>query len=97
VHPHTGQARQQVLQLRQLDLELRFPAAGAQRKDVENQLGPVHHPDAKRIFEALALSGREFIVEDDEIGIRFYGDCSKFLELSGTDVGMRIGRSDHLH
>jgi hypothetical protein len=43
VDPHSGQAGQQVLELRQLDLELGLLAARARGEDVEDDLGAVHH------------------------------------------------------
>src|SRR5204863_6177863 len=38
VVPHSGEARQQILQLRKLDLQSAFPAARALRENIENQL-----------------------------------------------------------
>ena len=50
-------ARQQVLELRQLHLHLRFGGARAGGKDVEDQLGAVHYPRADVVLEVLALRG----------------------------------------
>ena len=55
VGPHPGEPRQQVLELRQLDLQLRLVAARAGGEDVEDDLGPVHHPDLERPLEVGAL------------------------------------------
>ena len=43
VMPHPRQSRQQILQLRQLDLQAAFATARALRKNVENQLGAIEH------------------------------------------------------
>ena len=56
--PHARQTRQQILELRQLDLELGFVAARPRREDVENHLGAVHHPDSRRLLEILPLHRR---------------------------------------
>ena len=43
VGPAAHQSRRQVLQLRELDLQLAFEAARALREDVENQSGAIEH------------------------------------------------------
>ncbi|KAG0757703.1 hypothetical protein G6F22_019874 [Rhizopus arrhizus] len=43
VAPHARQARGQMLQLRQLDLQLAFVALCAQGEDVQNEGNAVHH------------------------------------------------------
>src|SRR4051812_23290357 len=43
VMPHSCQPRQQILQLRQLDLQPAFAAARALGKNVENELGAIEH------------------------------------------------------
>src|SRR2546422_5736411 len=66
VVPHPRQARQQILELRQLDLQLRFVAARARREDVENDLGAVHHAHAETFLELHALHRREALVEQHQ-------------------------------
>src|SRR5712664_994978 len=66
VGPHARQARQQILELRQLDLQLRFVAARARREDVENDLGAVHHAHAEALLELDALHRREALVEQQQ-------------------------------
>src|SRR6266550_5000527 len=64
VGPHPGQARQQILELRQLDLQLRFVAARARREDVENDLGAVHHAHAETLLQLHALYWGEILIEE---------------------------------
>src|SRR4029453_19679677 len=43
VMPHSGESRQKVLQLSQLDLQSTFPAACSLRKDIKNQLRSIEN------------------------------------------------------
>ena len=47
--------RQQVLQLRQFDLELAFAGAGVARKDVEDELRAIDHPHIERALQVALL------------------------------------------
>ena len=55
VIPHPSQSRQQVLQLRQLDLQTAFAAARALRENVENELGAIEHFAREQGFEIASL------------------------------------------
>src|SRR6266566_5556864 len=66
VRPHAGEPRQQVLELRQLHLELRLVTARARREDVENDFGAIHHAHAEALLELDALHGREALVEEHQ-------------------------------
>src|SRR5574341_737638 len=68
VRPHAGQARQQVLELRQFDLQLRLVAARARGEDVENHLGAIHHAHAEALLELDALHRRQALVEQQQGG-----------------------------
>ena len=63
--PHSRQAREQILQLRQLDLQSAFAAAGALRENIENQLRAIEHFARKQIFQIASLRRRKFVVEND--------------------------------
>ena len=72
VGPHPRQARQQILQLRELDLKPAFPAPGTLREDVENKLGPIEHLARKKIFQVPSLRRRKLVVENhrgDALGL----------------------------
>ncbi len=64
----SAQSRQQVLELRELDLGARLPGPRVQREDVEDQPRAVDHPHsvAPRLLEVAHLAGRELVVEDHE-------------------------------
>ncbi len=66
VGPHPGQPREEVFQLRQLDLKLGFVAARPGGEDVEDDFGPVHYANPKLALEVGALHGTQLLVEDDE-------------------------------
>src|SRR5207344_121719 len=80
VTPKARQSRQQMLQLRQLNLQLAFPRAGALREDVEDQRGAVENFGAEDFFQVAALRGGKFIVEDDRVHIQ---PAAKVRELPG--------------
>lgn len=66
---HTGanQPRQQILELRQLDLQLTFPRPGTRGKNVQDELRPVEYPAVKHAFEVAQLCRAQLVVEDHEI------------------------------
>ena len=53
VGPAAHQPRRQVLELRELDLQLAFAASRALREDVQDQLGAVEHAAVQRRFSRL--------------------------------------------
>ena len=96
VGPHPGEARQQVLELRQLDLELGLVAAGPGGEDVEDDLGPVHHPHLELALEVGALHRAQLFVEDDQRGAGVRDRAGHFLDLAFADEGGGIGCGDLL-
>src|SRR4051794_19223254 len=64
VSPHSREPRQQILQLRELDLEASFPAPGALREDVENELGAIENFTRKEVLQVAALGRRQLVVEN---------------------------------
>ena len=56
--------RQQVLELRELDLPLAFARARAPGEDVEDELRPVDDLALELVFELAQLRGRQLVVED---------------------------------
>src|SRR3954468_18324195 len=66
MRPHAGQARQEILELRQLDLQLCFVAARAGREDVENDFGAIHDAHAQTLLELDALHRRQTLIEQQE-------------------------------
>ena len=66
VGPHARQPREEIFELRELDLQLGFVAARARRKDVENHFGAIHDSEAEAFLELHALHRRERFVEQHE-------------------------------
>ena len=59
----TGQARQQIAEPRQLDLQTPLAGARTSRKDIQNELGAIEHLDAQLVLEISLLRGSEIVVE----------------------------------
>src|SRR4051794_30170162 len=89
VAPHPSQTRQQILQLRQLDLEAAFAAPGALREDVENELGAIEHFPRQQIFQVASLGRRKFVVENNRRDVLVLERFLDQFRLSFADV---IGR-----
>src|SRR5437868_11087316 len=62
----SGEPRQHVVELRQLDLQPAFPGACTAGEDIENDLGAVDDLDPKLLFEIALLSRCQVAVEDDQ-------------------------------
>ena len=60
-------ARQVVLELRELDLELALGADGVLREDVEDQLGAVDDARLKLVLEQALLRRRELVVDEQHL------------------------------
>ena len=97
VRPHPPQPRENVLELRQLDLHLRLGGPRPRREDVQDQLGPVYDPDLERVLEVLPLRGRELLVEDDEGGAGRLDQLLQLHDLPFTDVVLGMRRVEPLN
>ena len=86
VGPHAREARQHVLELRELHLHLRFRRTRPRGKDVQDQLGPIHHAFADRVFDVLALRRRKLFVEQHERCVELLDAQAELLELSFAEV-----------
>src|SRR5689334_24132462 len=62
--PLSCQTRQQILKLRQFDLELAFIATSALGEDVEDQLASIDDPQLERFLQIALLRRGEIFVED---------------------------------
>src|SRR5204863_2747637 len=67
----SDQPRHQVLELRQLDLQLAFTGPRAPGEDVEDELRPIDDLAIERPFEVAQLRRRQLVVEDDRVDARF--------------------------
>ena len=96
VGPGARQPWQQVLELRQLDLQLALEAARALREDVEDQRAAVDDLAAERLLEVALLCGRERVVEDDDVGGRRSSERLHLLDLAAADEGRRMDAAQRL-
>jgi hypothetical protein len=96
VGPHAGESRQQVLELGQLDLKLGLVAPSPGREDVEDDLGPVHHPDLELALQIGPLHRRQLLVYHDERGTGVGDRVFDLLDLPLSDQSGGIGRNDLL-
>ena len=85
--PHAPHARQVVLELRQLDLELPLGAHGVLGEDVEDQLRPVDHARVERVLEVALLRRVELVVDEQALGLAVGEALLQLLELALADVG----------
>src|SRR6185437_10723429 len=84
VGPHSSEARQHVLELRELHLHLGLARSRARREDIEDELGAVHHAAADRVLDVLALRRRQLVVEDDERRAVFLYAIAQLVDLAGA-------------
>src|SRR6266849_4939152 len=98
------QPRQQVLELRKLDLELSRRALCPLGKDVEDELRPIEDFEAGVLGDVAALRRGEIPVEDQQFDHQLHRAQVQLLELSTTDEVSRIGipaglkdAIEHLH
>ena len=96
-----GQPRQQVLELRELHLELAVGGARALREDVEDQLGAVDHAQLEPLGEVARLGRREVLIEDHQIDVALEGADHEVLEPARADqelaVDLRPVLGDDVH
>jgi hypothetical protein len=87
-----AEPRQQIRELRELDLRLALPAPGVQREDVQDQRGTVDHLDLEPLLEAAELPGRELVVQDHRLGARAVHRIVHLVDLALADErgGVRV-------
>ena len=90
LHAAPRQPRQQILQLRQLHLQLPFTGARMAGKDIEDQLRAANHPHMHNVFNVSLLRGRKIVIKDDELGPRRTRRGRYFFQLALADDGGRI-------
>ena len=88
--PQAAHAREVVLELRQLDLELALGAHRVLGEDVEDQLRPVDDPRLERVLERPLLHGAELVVDEQHLRAGRRIVLFQLRELSLADVTPRI-------
>jgi hypothetical protein len=65
--PALAQARRDVGEARQLDLQAGLAAAGVAVEDLDDHAGAVEDADAGRLLEVAGLTRRDLVVDDDDL------------------------------
>src|SRR5690606_27903587 len=86
-----AQARQEVLELGELDLRLALLGLGVLGEDVEDQGRAVDDLDADDVLEAATLGRCELRVDDDGVGARGRDDVGELGRLARAEVRARVG------
>ena len=99
--PHTGQTREQILILRQLNLEPAFTGPRSSCKNIQDQTGAVQHLDAEFLGKYPHLRRGQFVVKDGHI-TAVHGDQLLHLgnfpvadKASGFGSGPVLDQRDH--
>ena len=90
VRPAAHQARRQVLELRQLDLELALARARALPEDLQDQLGAVEHAAAELPFEVALLGAGQLMVEDHARGVERARGLADLAHLAAAGEVLRV-------
>ena len=90
VGPQPRQARQLVLELRQLDLEAALVGLRVQREDVEDQPAAVDDLDLEELLEGALLGRRQLVVGDEHVEPGLALGRHELLGLALADVPVRV-------
>src|SRR5580704_8079431 len=96
MRPLPRQARREVAELRDLDLQLAFESARALRENIENQLTPIDDAKIEFLFQVARLRRTERIVENRKRGAGPMRDLLDLRGLALADEGPRVGRFELL-
>jgi hypothetical protein len=90
VRPQAAHAREVVLELGELDLELALRALRVPGEDVEDDRGAVDDRHPELLLEVAPLARRELVVDRDEVRVRTLGRLLDLLELARPEVRVRV-------
>ncbi|MFN8548982.1 MAG: hypothetical protein U0527_13705 [Candidatus Eisenbacteria bacterium] len=65
----------------QFDLQLRLSRPRTLRKDVEDQLTSIDHPDLQELLQIAHLGGTQVLVGEEKVGLVYLEKSLRFLEL----------------
>ena len=91
VGPLPGQARQQILVLRQRHLHRAFAGARALGEDVQDERGAVDDLAAEPLLQRALLRGGELVVADHDAGAQLAAHGGNLFQLAFADPGAWIG------
>ena len=86
----------EVLELRELDLELAFARARPPREDVEDQLRAIDDREPGFLLEVAQLRGAQLVVDDDEIDVQLGARLRQHPDLAAAQVERGVGRGAFL-
>ena len=89
--------RQQIFQLRELDLQLALARPRAPREDVENELRAIDDLPADLLFDVAELRRRQLVVEHHDVDARLRGGSGQRRDLAGAQKRRGIGLRPLLH
>ena len=91
VGPQPAHAREVVLELRQLDLELALGRVRVVGEDVEDDRRAVDHRHAERLLEVALLARQQLVVAGDEVRVRLLHRPLQLGELALAEVAVGVG------
>src|SRR5581483_436865 len=91
MRPSAHEARREMLQLRELDLQFAFVRARALGEDVEDQSRAIEHAALQELLEIALLARRQLVIEDRELGPGRRREIGDLLRLAAADEETRIG------
>ena len=90
VGPQPAHAREVVLELGQLDLQLALGAVRVAGEDVEDHRRAVDDRQAERLLEVALLARRQLVVAGDHVGVAHRGERLQLVDLARAQVGVRV-------
>ena len=97
VAPQAAHAREVVLQLRQLHLQLALGAAGVRGEDVEDHRRAIDHRQAHGLLQVALLAGAQLVVAGDQVGVALVREALGLGDLARAEVGVRVRSVAALH
>ena len=91
VRPEPAHAREVVLELGELDLELALGGVGVVGEDVEDDRRAVDHRHAELLLEVALLARQQLVVAGDEVGVRLRDRALQLRELALAEVAVGVG------
>jgi hypothetical protein len=89
-HAVAGEPRQHVLQLREFNLRLPLPRPRPPGEDIENQLRPVDHTEAKSLLEVPELRRGQLLIADHHVDPLLVAGERQLLDLPASQEGRRV-------
>src|ERR1700691_4730299 len=90
MHPLAGEARLQIGELGDFNLELALQRARPQGEDVEDQLTAIDNAELELFFQITRLRGAQAVVENREGSGVAARDLTHFGDFAAPDKGARV-------